>query len=241
MSCRTPSRRAPRRRARDCCDPGHEHRDLSLLIRCCPVIPQQDRVASGEPSSRGTDDSQSGGCAFARRNGGELSPLHGDGQPQPRPTGIRTGGSRHRSRTRPARRSRREGQVAPEGGAPLEPRLMGAQAGSARSHRSAGGAGRRATARARADSLRADVDLAVRLLSGCGVCHGLGPGRFAAHRHSGAALRRCASGQLRRLRLAGAAVAVRPQRLRRDPSRAVGMGREAAGSERRRRGPRERL
>ena len=175
-------------------------------------MPEQDRAASGEPSSRETDDSQRlsftrsvgelcGGCACCRNRRG-LSRCHGDGQPQPRGTGIRTGGSRRRSRTRPARRPRREGQVAPEGGLPLEPRLMGAASGSPRSHRSAGGAGRGASARARADPLRADVRLAVRLLSGGGVRHGLGPGRFPADRHSGSTLRRCAPGQLRRLRLA---------------------------------------
>ena len=94
---------------------------------------------------------------------------------------------------------------------------------------------------ARADPLRTHVGVTVCVLSGCGVRDGLGPGRYAADRHSGAALRRRASGQLRRIRVAGAAVAVRPRRLRRDAARTVGMGREATGGERSCRGSRQRL
>ncbi len=49
------------------------------------------------------------------------------------------------------------------------------------------------------------------------------------------ARRRCAPVELRRLRVAGAAVGVRPERLRRDAPGAVGVGPEAAGHQLRRR------
>ena len=58
---------------------------------------------------------------------------------------------------------------------------------------------------------------------------------------SRAALRRCPSLELRDLRDARAEHDVRHQRLRRDPSRPVGVGRQAPGREPRRRRPRPRL
>ena len=59
-----------------------------------------------------------------------------------------------------------------------------------------------------------------------------------AERHPGAALRRRAPLQLRRLRRARPPPRLRPQRLRRDPARPVGVGREAARGELRDRRPR---
>ena len=57
----------------------------------------------------------------------------------------------------------------------------------------------------------------------------------------GAGVRRCASLELRDVRLAGASSLLRRQRLRRDGARSVGVGREAAGREPRDRGPRARV
>ncbi len=126
-------------------------------------------------------------------------------------------------------------------GAALEPRRLGAPSRPERSDCAARRASSGARTGARADPLRTHVGFAVRVLSGRGVRDGLGPRRYAADRHSGSALRRRASGQLRRIRVAGAAVAVRPQRLRRDAARTVGMGREATGGERSCRRSRQRL
>jgi hypothetical protein len=119
--------------------------------------------------------------------------LPANGQPQPRATGIRTGGSGRRSRTRPARRSRRKGQVAAEGDTPLEPRLMGSAAGSARPPRSAAGAGRGASAPARADPLRADVRLAACLHRGAAY---LMASDLAGSPQSGIRVQRCGDAHL---------------------------------------------
>ena len=59
----------------------------------------------------------------------------------------------------------------------------------------------------------------------------------AGHRSGGGGLRRHARLQFRRLRLGRAHPGVRHQRFRRGPSRPVGMGRQAAGGQRRRRRP----
>ena len=63
----------------------------------------------------------------------------------------------------------------------------------------------------------------------------------AGQRPARAAVRRCAPRQLRRVRRAGSAAGLRPQRLRRDPARALGMGRQAPGREHRGRRPRSRV
>ena len=211
-------------------------------VIACARYPEPAKVARqvSSTSSR-TGGRMIRGAAVATRGGIQESyrRSHGDGRSQSCPAGNRTGGSGIGSHARSGGRSRRCREIAPDGCAPLEPRRLGGTVRSTRSHRAAGGAGDGTGAGARADPLRTDVGLAVCLLPRCGVRHGLGPGRFAADRPARAALRRCASGQFRRLRLAGAAVAVRPQRLRRDASRPVGMGREAFGGQRCRRRPRE--
>ena len=56
-------------------------------------------------------------------------------------------------------------------------------------------------------------------------------GTQAQHRADRAAGRRRAPGQLRRLRHRGAVAGLRPERLRRDPARALRVGREAAGGQ----------
>ena len=118
---------------------------------------------------------------------------------------------------------------------------MAAGTEPARPGRAAGGAGREPGPRARPDPLRPDAGLAVHVLPGRRADHGGRPGRHPAVRHHRAALRRRAPVELRRVRVARAPAAVRHQRLRRDASRPVGVGRQAAGGELRGRGPRARV
>ena len=80
---------------------------------------------------------------------------------------------------------------------------------------------------AAADPLRPDGVLAVRVLPRCRRGHGDGPRHDAGLRHQRAALRRRPPGELRHLQLARPSARVRPQRLRRDAARAVGVGRQA--------------
>ena len=76
---------------------------------------------------------------------------------------------------------------------------------------------------------------------GSAADHGLRPGAAPRSRTHGAALRRRAPLELRRLRLARAHAALRPQRLRRDAAGPVRVGRQAPRGELRRRGTRQRL
>ena len=106
--------------------------------------------------------------------------------------------------------------------------LAGPWAGSGRA---AAGPGGVAGAGAGADPARADAGVPVHLLPGRGAADGGGPGRHARLRAAGAAVRRRAPVQFRRVRLAGAEPGLRRQRLRRDPARPVRVGRQAAGRE----------
>ena len=67
------------------------------------------------------------------------------------------------------------------------------------------------------------------LLSGCCATDGRGPGHHADVGAVGAAVRRRAPVQFRRVRLAGAASGLQCQRLRRDPARPVRVGRQTDG------------
>ena len=96
-------------------------------------------------------------------------------------------------------------------------------------------------ARARADPDRSDARLTVRVPTGIRRGDGRRPGDDAADGFDGPAVRRRPPGQLRGLRQPGAAARVRPERLRRDAPRTVGVGRQAPRGERRRRVARERL
>ena len=118
---------------------------------------------------------------------------------------------------------------------------MGAVVCSARSDRAARAAGADAGAGVGADPLRADARVAVHVLPRCGADHGVRSRRDAARRRDRAALRRCPSLELRDLRDARAEHDVRRQRLRRDPSRSVGVGRQAPRRQPRGRRPRPRL
>ena len=82
-----------------------------------------------------------------------------------------------------------------------------------------------------AGAARADGGLAVHLLPGRGEDHGRRPGRHPDRGLGRAAVRGRAPVELRRVRLPGAATAVRPERLRRDPARPVRVRREADGGE----------
>ena len=83
--------------------------------------------------------------------------------------------------------------------------------------------------------------IAVHLLPRRRGDHGRGPGGNAQLRPMGSGVRRRAPLELRRLRLAGPRHGRGRQRLRRDPPRAVGMGRQAARRQLRDRRPRPRL
>ena len=73
--------------------------------------------------------------------------------------------------------------------------------------------------------------LAVHLLPRGGGADGQRPRHPGQHRAPGAAGRRRAPGQLRRVRDRRALPDLRPERLRRDPPRALRMGREASGGQ----------
>ena len=118
---------------------------------------------------------------------------------------------------------------------------MGAGGRPARPGRAARVAVRGPGAGARADPPRADARLPVHVLPRRGAAHGGRPGVDSAVRHQRAALRRCASVELRRVRISGAQAAVRHQRLRRDAPRSVGVGREASRREHGGCGPRPRI
>ena len=107
--------------------------------------------------------------------------------------------------------------------------------------RAAGGAGHHPRAGPGAGAARPDDGLAVHLLPGRRQDHGGGPGGHAGGRAGGPAVRGCAPVELRRVRLARAAAAVRPERLRRDAAGAVRVRREADGGELHDRRPQQRL
>ena len=88
-----------------------------------------------------------------------------------------------------------------------------------------------AGAGAAADPLRADGGLRLHLLPRCRPPHGPRPRRHPQDRPAHADLRGRPPVQLRAVRLPGAEPGLRHQRLRRDPARAVGVGREAAGGQ----------
>ena len=132
------------------------------------------------------------------------------------------------------------GEGGAHGGAP---RVAGRppRGGSRRPDRAAGGPGRQPGAGAHPDPVRADGGVAVRVLPRRGAAHGRRP---VAHPELGPArpaVRRRPPEQLRCVRHAGAPARVRHQRLRRDPPRALRVGRQAAGREPGGRRPDERL
>ena len=88
---------------------------------------------------------------------------------------------------------------------------------------------------------RAHGRVGLRLLPGHAGRDGLRPRLDPADRHRRPGQRRRPHLQLRPLRLPGASARLRRQRLRRDPARALGVGRQAAGGERRHRLPGQRL
>ena len=83
-------------------------------------------------------------------------------------------------------------------------------------------------ARTRADPIRPDARIAVRVLPWRSLSDGGGSRRHAPVRTQRPALRRRTPLQLRCVRITRATPGVRHQRFRRDPSRPVGVGRETA-------------
>ena len=140
-----------------------------------------------------------------------------------------------------AGRTRGPGQGRPRGGAAGRAGRVGPGLRPARSRRPARGAVGVAGAGAGADPLRADARVAVHVLPRRGLPDGLGSRRRAEDGAGGAALRRCAPVELRRLRGRRPAADLQHQRLRRDAARPVRVGRQAAGRQLRRRRPRSRL
>ena len=118
---------------------------------------------------------------------------------------------------------------------------LGAGAGTRRPGRSPRGAGADPAAGARPDPVRAHARVAVRLLPRRRLSDGGRSRGRAADGTARAALRRCASLELRHLRGAGPEARLQHQRLRRDAAGAVRVGREAARREPRGRGPGARL
>ena len=109
----------------------------------------------------------------------------------------------------------------------IESRRLEAGPGPRRSGCAVGGAERDSRARPGAGAPRSDDGLAVHLLPGRRQDHGCRPRRDAEGGPHGSALRRRASVELRRVRIARAAAAVRPERLRRDAARPVRVRRQA--------------
>ena len=162
------------------------------------------------PTGHGRDErppTQAGGVGFP----------HGEGESEAPAGAVCIG-----------RRAERQGQGSPIGGATLEPRRLRAGGEPRRSGGAARTPGHDAGARARPDSLRTDARLALHLLPGRRADHGCRPGRDSPLGFHGAVLRRCPPVQLRCLRIAGAQTRVRPQRFRRDASRARGSGMSSA-------------
>ncbi len=137
--------------------------------------------------------------------------------------------ARLRARAPDRRRARGPGKAA-RAEVPRESHAAARAAlGPARPGQPAGGAVGRPGAGAGPGPLRPDAGLAVHLLPRGGPADGQRPGRHAGHRAGRAGLRRRPPVQLRHLRLARAPPGLRRQRLRRDPARPVGVGRQAAG------------
>ena len=108
----------------------------------------------------------------------------------------------------------------------------GVRAGSvAGSGRAAAGAGQEPGAGAAADPAWADAGVAVHVLPGGGAADGGRPGHHPHVGAAGAAVRGCAPGQFRRVRLPRAAAGVRRQRFRRDAAWPVRVGCQAAGGQ----------
>ncbi len=102
-----------------------------------------------------------------------------------------------------------------------------------RPRRSAGNPSRVKDSAAGADQVRPDAGHPVHLLPRCSPADGGRSRRDAALGLDGAAVRGCAPEQLRRVRDTGTPADLRHQRLRRDLSRTVRVGRQAAGGQRR--------
>ena len=148
------------------------------------------------------------------------------------------GGVPGAGRARQRGREQGQGKGGPGQGAPGQPGRLRAGPRPTRPGQPAREPGQDAGTRARAHPLRAHARLAFHLLPWGGADHGVGPVDHAPVGADGPGVRRRAPVQLRHLRLARAQPGVRLQRLRRDVARPVGMGREAAGGQRRRRGAR---
>ena len=138
-------------------------------------------------------------------------------------------------------RAGRQRQGCASAGAAAESSQVGTGDGSARSRRTPRRAVRDPGSGARPDPQRTDARVAVHVLSGSGAAHGSRPGVDAAVGRQRAAVRRRTPLELRRVRIARTAAHVRHQRLRRNASRSVGVGREATCRKLRDPGSRPRL
>ena len=118
---------------------------------------------------------------------------------------------------------------------------MGAGSAPARPGQSARGPGHEPCPGARADPLRADAGLALHVLSRRRSDHGHGPREDTPVRVACPGMRRRAPLELRSLRRTGSPSGVGRQRLRRNPSGALGVGSKAPRSEFRDRRARSRL
>ena len=140
----------------------------------------------------------------------------------------------------PRDRARRGGQGRPEARPPREPCRVRARRRS-RPDGHPGGPGGGPPPGPGAAASRAHGRVGLRLLPGHAGGDGLRPRLDPADRHRRPGQRRRPHQQLRPLRLPGASPRLRRQRLRRDPARALGVGRQAAGGQRRHRLPGQRL
>ena len=151
------------------------------------------------------------------------------GWPHDRPTACVRG--RHPTRRRPpgGGGAGGPGQGGPIGGAAFLPGGLGGPAGPSRPGGPPREPGRVPGPRAGPHPLRPDAGLAVHLLPRGRSHHGLGPVHHPPVGPERPGLRRCPPEQLRGVRLGRAEPGVRRQRLRRDPARTLGVGREAPG------------
>ena len=115
--------------------------------------------------------------------------------------------------------------------APLESQAEFGPDTVAGSGRAAAGAGKEPGAGAGADPAWADAGVAVHVLPGGGAADGGRPGHHPHLGAAGAAVRGCAPGQFRGVRLPRAAAGVRRQRFRRDAAWPVRVGCQAAGGQ----------
>ena len=185
----------------------------------------QDEV-SGSVSSSEVDRTSGGSAGSATVSdviGGDLSAQQDTVRQRRGEGGCAEGGcasERRGAATKGARRSGRD----PARGA----RGLGAAGGPGRPGGVAGGPGDLAGAGAGAGAARPDGHERVRLLPRCGAADGRGSGGHASKRAAGAAVRRCASVQLRSVRRPGPLGRLRRQRLRRDQPRARSSGTSSA-------------